>query len=113
LVIIEEVADALKKKGINVIVKAKVEGISGVVHEVDLLILNGKQYAFVLLNDCDYKNFIKQFVKTIDLYKTKGYLLIKSNCAEKLFETIKPESTIVYSNKKDLLSKILSLIELE
>lgn len=113
MTIIEELASALKKRKANVVVKARVKGMSGIEHEVDLLVRNGENYAFVLLNECSCENFIKQFVKTVDLHGYKSYLLVESSCAEKLFENIKPKSTIIYTDEKDLLSKILSLVELK
>jgi len=110
---IQGIAETLKRRGFRVSIRAKIKGVSGVVHEIDLIVIDDSKYAFIFLDDCSCENFIRHFVKAIDLQDYRSFLFVSRDCAERIFTNVVPKSTIVYSGLDDLVKKILDIVSLQ
>jgi len=105
----------LAKEGkVEALINAKVTGLSGVEHIINILIKKPCNVAIILpgLNKEIGAEVIKTVVMSLDTRLPIIFLVRKNKSKNVIFELIKeyPISIITYENKNDLLSKIKSAI---
>ena len=112
----ETLVRVLKKKGYRVVVNAEVEGESGVVHKIPILVVLGekKYIGFDIAEGKDVeKTIIKCFVKVIDVPEIQFYLIIERRIFREILGDLYSSRIVVFDSLEDLLAKIEEIISRE
>jgi len=106
-------AQALRERGYRVVVDAEVEGESGIVHKIPILVvLSEKKYiGFEIAEGEDIESaVIKCFIKIVDVPKIPFYLLVEKKVFREILDNLCSPRIIVFDNLEDLLTKVEKMI---
>ncbi|HDI74570.1 MAG: hypothetical protein DRJ52_09660 [Thermoprotei archaeon] len=110
--ITETLAESLRDRGYRVLANAKIEGESGIVHEVSLLVIlcENKYVGFEFSESNLEKAIMKYLVRTLDISSALMYLVVKEEDLRKLPDIAQNTKLLVYRDLKDLLNKINNVL---
>mgnify|MGYP000533553538 CR=1 FL=1 len=105
------IKNILEAAGYKVEVGSKVEGLSGVIHDFDILAYKGETTLGIITGGEDFHvSYVVSLVKALDIKNTCVILLIEKKYAKSESKSFKNFHLLVYDDQEDLERKLKELI---
>lgn len=109
--ILHRIKETLESFGYEVEVNGKIKGLSGVVHDFDVLARKGETTIGVIIGNDDFHlSYVVGIVKAIDVKDTCVILLVEKKYAELDVKSSKNFHLLIYESPVDLEGKLKELI---